>query len=117
MTIFLPETPPSYSKQGNIAAARRVASGPCYVTVHRKRLLLRKEIAMYGKDRIYKKVEIIGVSGKGIEAAIEAALVKARNSLDQLSWFEVQDIRGHVGEDGKVTEYQVVLKVAFQLKD
>jgi flavin-binding protein dodecin len=71
---------------------------------------------MYGKDRIYKKVEIIGVSSKGLEAAIEAALVKARCSLDRLSWFEVQDIRGHVGEDGKVAEYQVVLKVAFELK-
>lgn len=71
---------------------------------------------MYGKDRIYKKVEIIGVSGKGLEAAIEAALVKARGSLDKLSWFEVQDIRGHVGEDGKVSEYQVVLKVAFELR-
>jgi flavin-binding protein dodecin len=72
---------------------------------------------MYGKDRIYKKVEIIGVSPTSIEAAIETALVKARSSLDKLSWFEVQDIRGHVGEDGKVAEYQVVVKVAFQLKD
>ncbi len=70
---------------------------------------------MYGKDRIYKKVEIIGVSDKGLEAAIEAALVKARCSLDRLSWFEVEDIRGHIGDDGKVTEYQVVLKVAFEL--
>jgi flavin-binding protein dodecin len=72
---------------------------------------------MYGNDRIYKKVEIIGVSSKGIEAAIEAALVKARSSLEKLSWFEVQEVRGHVGEDGRVAEYQVVLKVAFQLKD
>ena len=70
---------------------------------------------MYGKDRIYKKVEIIGVSGQGIEAAIETALVKAQGSLDKLSWFEVQDIRGHIGPDGKVAEYQVVLKVAFEL--
>ena len=72
---------------------------------------------MYGQDRVYKKVEIIGVSGKGIEGAIEAALTKARSSLDKISWFEVQDIRGHVGEDGKITEYQVVLKVSFQLKE
>jgi flavin-binding protein dodecin len=76
-----------------------------------------KEANMYGKDRIYKKVEIIGVSGKSIEAAIETALIKARNSLDKLSWFEVQDIRGHIGDDGKVAEYQVVVKVSFQLKD
>jgi len=71
---------------------------------------------MYGEDRIYKKVEIIGVSKKGIEAAIETALTKARASLEKLSWFEVENIRGHIGEDGKVAEYQVVIKVAFQLK-
>lgn len=71
---------------------------------------------MYGEDRIYKKVEIIGVSRTSIEAAIETAVIKARASLDKLSWFEVKDIRGHIGEDGKVAEYQVVVKVAFQLK-
>ena len=71
---------------------------------------------MYGRERIYKKVEIIGVSSKGIEAAIETALEKARGTLDKLSWFEVQDIRGHIGDDGKVAEYQVVLKVSFELK-
>jgi len=71
---------------------------------------------MYGKERIYKKVEIIGVSNQGLEAAIEAALTKARTSLDQLSWFEIEQIRGHIGNDGKVSEYQVVMKVAFELK-
>ncbi|HTG80314.1 MAG TPA: dodecin [Geobacteraceae bacterium] len=72
---------------------------------------------MYGQDRIYKKVEVIGVSKDGMEAAIQAAVSKAHKTLDKLSWFEVGDIRGHVGEDGRVTEYQVVLKVAFLLKD
>ena len=75
-----------------------------------------KEDAMYGKDRIYKKVEIIGVAAGSIEAAIETGVAKAQSSLDKLSWFEVGDIRGHIGPDGKVTEYQVVLKVAFELK-
>jgi flavin-binding protein dodecin len=72
---------------------------------------------MYGEDRIYKKVEVIGVSRNGIEGAIQAALSKAHKTLDKLSWFEVGDIRGHVGDDGTVKEYQVVLKVAFQLKE
>jgi len=71
---------------------------------------------MYGQDRIYKKVEVIGVSKNGIEAAIQAAVGKAHQTIEKLSWFEVQDIRGHVGEDGKVAEYQVVLKVSFELK-
>lgn len=72
---------------------------------------------MYGKERIYKKVEIIGVSSGGIEAAIETGLSKARASLNQLSWFEVEEIRGHIGPEGNVAEYQVVLKVAFEIKD
>ena len=71
---------------------------------------------MYGKDRIFKKVEVIGVSANGIEGAIQAALTKAHNSLEKLSWFEVEEIRGHVAEDGSVKEYQVVLKVSFELK-
>ena len=71
---------------------------------------------MYGKERIYKKVEVIGVSSAGIEAAIAAALARARNTLEGLSWFEVQEIRGHIGKDGEVAEYQVVMKVALEIK-
>ena len=72
---------------------------------------------MYGQDRVYKKVEVIGVSKNGIEPAIQAAVGKAHKSLDKLSWFEVGDIRGHVGDDGEIKEWQVVLKVSFQLKE
>ncbi len=71
---------------------------------------------MYGEDRTYKKVEVIGVSKGGIEPAIQSAISKAHKSLEKISWFEVQDIRGHVADDGSVKEWQVVLKVAFQLK-
>lgn len=72
---------------------------------------------MYGEDRVYKKVEIIGVSTRGYEAAVQAAVSKAHKTLEKLSWFEVQDVRGHVAEDGTIKEWQVVLKVAFQLKE
>jgi hypothetical protein len=70
----------------------------------------------YGKGRTYKKVEVIGVSSAGIEAAIQQAVGKAQKSLEKLSWFEVQEVRGHIGDDGKISEYQVVIKVAFELK-
>ena len=70
----------------------------------------------YGQGRTYKKVEIIGISKAGIEDAIQQAVSKAQQSLDKLSWFEVQNVRGHIGDDGMVDEYQVVLKVAFELK-
>jgi len=76
----------------------------------------KEDVMTYGQGRIYKKVEVIGVSDKGFEAAIQKAISKAQESLDKLSWFEVQEIRGHIGKDGTVSEYQVVLKVAFELK-
>lgn len=69
----------------------------------------------YGESRVYKKVEIIGTSEKSVEGAIQSAVDRAKSSLEKLSWFEVQEVRGHIGDDGKVTEYQVVLKIAFEL--
>ena len=69
----------------------------------------------YGDSRIYKKVEIIGTSTESIEGAIQQAVTRANESLEKLSWFEVQEVRGHIGEEGKVTEDQVILKVAFEL--
>lgn len=69
----------------------------------------------YGESRVYKKVEVIGTSNKSVEDAIQSSVDRARASLEKLSWFEVQEVRGHIGEDGKVSEYQVVLKIAFEL--
>jgi flavin-binding protein dodecin len=69
----------------------------------------------YGESRVYKKVEVIGTSNKSVEDAIQSSVDRAKASLEKLSWFEVQEVRGHIGEDGKVSEYQVVLKIAFEL--
>ena len=69
----------------------------------------------YGESRVYKKVEVIGTASESVEAAIQTAVDRARDSLEQLSWFEVQEVRGHIDDDGKVSEYQVVLKIAFEL--
>lgn len=70
----------------------------------------------YGDGRTYKKIEVIGISPHGIEGAIQQAVGKAGASVEGLSWFEVQEIRGHIGADSKISEYQVVLKIAFELK-
>ena len=69
----------------------------------------------YGEARVYKKVEVIGTSTESVETAIQVAVDRAKSSLEKLSWFEVQDVRGHIDKDGKVTEYQVVLKIAFEI--
>ena len=69
----------------------------------------------YGDARVYKKVEVIGTSTQSVESAIQNAVDRARESLEKLSWFEVQEVRGHIDDDGKISEYQVVLKIAFEL--
>jgi flavin-binding protein dodecin len=69
----------------------------------------------YGESRVYKKVEVIGTSTQSVEGAIQRAVDRAKESLDKLSWFEVQEVRGHIDAAGKVAEYQVVLKIAFEL--
>ena len=69
----------------------------------------------YGESRVYKKVEVIGTSPESVESAIQSAVDRARNSLEKLSWFEVQDVRGHIDKDGNISEYQVILKIAFEI--
>ena len=69
----------------------------------------------YSEDRVYKKVEVIGISSESVEAAIQSAVSRAQESLNKLSWFEVQEVRGHIDDDGKISEYQVILKISFEL--
>lgn len=69
----------------------------------------------YSEDRVYKKVEVIGISTESVEAAIQSAVSRAQESLQKLSWFEVQEVRGHIDAAGKISEYQVVLKISFEL--
>lgn len=65
-------------------------------------------------ERTYKQIELIGISEKGYEEAIQNAVAKASESLRGLSWFEVLEQRGRIAE-GKVSEYQVIIKAAFKL--
>ena len=67
-------------------------------------------------DHVYKIVEIVGSSEKGIEPAIDVALAKADESLRNLRWFEVVQIRGHI-EEGQPRHYQVTIKAGFTIED
>ncbi len=66
-------------------------------------------------EHVYRVIEVVGSSPKGIEGAIENAVSKANKTLRELRWFEVVETRGHV-EGGKVSHYQVKLKLAFTLE-
>jgi flavin-binding protein dodecin len=67
-------------------------------------------------DHTYKVTEIVGSSADGIDAAITSGIARASESLRNLGWFEVTDIRGHL-EDGAIAHYQVTMKVGFRLDD
>jgi len=67
-------------------------------------------------EHVYKVVEVVGTSEQSISKAIEAAIAKASETLRQLRWFEVAQVRGSI-DDGRVRRYQVTLKVGFTLED
>jgi flavin-binding protein dodecin len=67
-------------------------------------------------DHVYKVVELVGSSEESVSKAIDRAIAKAALSLRNLGWFEVEQVRGHI-ENGKVTHYQVTVKVGFTVDD
>jgi dodecin len=67
-------------------------------------------------DHVYKSVEVTGSSTEGVREAIDRAIAKAAETVRNLDWFEVMDIRGHI-DDGRVAHYQVTLKIGFRLED
>ncbi len=68
---------------------------------------------MAGKT--YKVIELVGVSEESVERAIESAIARADQTLQHLDWFEVVESRGAI-KDGKVSEYQVKLKLGFRVE-
>jgi dodecin len=68
------------------------------------------------EDHVYKILELVGSSEKGIEGAIENAVSRASKTIREMKWFEVVQVRGHI-EDGTVRHFQVVLRVGFTLED
>lgn len=68
------------------------------------------------EDHVYRVIEITGSSQNGIEAAIQTAVARASRTLRNLRWFEVINTRGHL-ENGKISHYQVTLKIGFTIDD
>jgi flavin-binding protein dodecin len=67
-------------------------------------------------EHVYKVVEIVGSSETSVSKAIDRAIQKASETLRNIGWFEVEQIRGHI-ENGKVAQYQVTLKLGFRLEE
>jgi flavin-binding protein dodecin len=66
-------------------------------------------------DKTYTIVDVVGVSEDSIHQAVRNALTKAGQTLRNIDWFEVRNIRG-VLLSGQVA-FQVEVKIAFRMED
>jgi flavin-binding protein dodecin len=67
-------------------------------------------------DHTYRVTEIVGSSPESLQQAIRNGVARAGQTLRNLEWFEVSEIRGQIA-DGAVAHFQVALKVGFRLDD
>ena len=63
----------------------------------------------------YSVTEIVGSSSESLEDAIRGGIERASQTLRELDWFEVTEIRGHL-ENGVVGHFQVGTKVGFRIE-
>lgn len=62
----------------------------------------------------YKVIELVGSSSDGVQEAVDGAVSRASQTIKNLDWFEVKEIRGSIQEGG-VTWYQVKLAIGFRV--
>ncbi len=67
-------------------------------------------------NRTYRVTEIVGTSTDSVQQAIRNGISRADQTVRNLDWFEVTEIRGHIA-NGQVEHFQVGMKVGFRLED
>ena len=51
-------------------------------------------------DNTYKVIELVGSSSQGVQQAIDGAIARAGETIRNLDWFEVKEIRGNIQDVG-----------------
>ena len=77
--------------------------------------LLNPSSVAHTEGHTYRVIELVGTSEKSIEEAINSAIDRAHQTIRHLRWFEVARTSGHI-DDGKVSHFQVTLKVGFTME-
>ncbi len=67
-------------------------------------------------DHTYRITEVVGTSPESLQQAIRNGVSRASQTLRNLEWFEVGEVRGQI-VDGEVKYFQVTMKVGFRLED
>ncbi|MGW2486191.1 dodecin [Streptomyces sp. NPDC001606] len=67
-------------------------------------------------NHTYRLTEIVGSSHEGVDQAIRNGIDRAGQTLRNLDWFEVTQIRGQL-DNGRIEHWQVCMKVGFRIED
>ena len=67
-------------------------------------------------QHIYRIAEIVGTSPNGVDEAIRNAVTRANQTLRNIDWFEMTEVRGHLA-NGEIADWQVTVKIGFRLED
>jgi dodecin len=62
-----------------------------------------------------KIIDVVGVSDESMAQAVKNAVTKASQTVRNLEWFEVSDIRGRIENNQPV--FQVTVKIGFQVEN
>lgn len=69
---------------------------------------------MAERGNVYRVTEVVGTSTESVQQAVRNAVKRAQETLRNLDWFEVSEVRGTI-TDGDVGEFQVAVKIGFRL--
>jgi flavin-binding protein dodecin len=69
---------------------------------------------MADDGKVYRVTDVVGTSPESIEQAVRTAVRRANETLRNVDWFEVGEVRGTVA-GGDVAEFQVKVRIGFRL--
>jgi len=64
---------------------------------------------------VFKKIQLVGTSPNSFDEATANAVAKANETLRNISWFEVVELRGSVVEE-EIHQYQVTVSIGFRVE-
>lgn len=75
-----------------------------------------RKVASMAHEHVAKVVEVVGTSDESMERAIATAVARTAETVRNLRWFEVSQMRGEIDGD-KIGRFQVMLKIGFAVEE
>ena len=65
-------------------------------------------------DHTFAITHLVGTSTESIDQAIRNGIKTAGQTIRNMDWFEVEEIRGSLNHSDTVQEFQVTIKLGFR---